>query len=109
MFPDDAVGTGVGGTSVGVLVGGIVVGDGETRVAIGGTGGVAIGVPHPTKNDTTNVTPIIRRNHSWQFMFCLLLSTRGCRLTATTAWRKTAEAGDAPRRIRDGYGRSGSR
>ena len=55
----------VGGT--GVDVGGTGVDVGGTGVAVGGTGATA-GAPHPTKNNMTNVTPIICCSDFWQFM-----------------------------------------
>jgi len=67
-----AVAVGVGGTAVGVEVGGTGVGVGVggsgVGVAAGSSGvdvdtgasdtGVAVGEPHPTKNNVTNITPI---------------------------------------------------
>jgi len=64
-------GVAVGETGVGVKVGvkvGVGVSVGGTGVAVDGTG-VAAGVSHPTKSNTTNITPIIRCSNFWWLIF----------------------------------------
>lgn len=59
------VGAAVGEMGVGVAVGGmgVDVGVGGTSVGIDVGSGMAAGVPHPTINDMTNVSPTIDRNN----------------------------------------------
>ena len=59
-----SVGAGVGGTGVGVAADGAVVGAVVSGVGVGVAAGacdigVTAGTSHPTKNNTTNVTPAI--------------------------------------------------